>query len=281
VSAQQNGGPPLQTIQWAAWIYGEDGPDPYDPAEVFHEASKLYPSVVDARIRGGTLLEHSAELRASAVRAVKRHSNAPVVELPRPQLPDVSLAEVLRRRSSGRSFGPAPIDLEQLSTILMCGYGVTHALDGYAQPLRAVPSGGALYPLELYVAANGVEGLTNGLYHFDPLRAVLEQLRSDTSREELRALGPYPELLEPAAVVIFVTAMFWRSRFKYGLRGYRFVLLEAGHLGQNVLLAATALGLASLPVGGVFDRRADDYLGVDGVNESLVYTVAIGPEPSE
>jgi SagB-type dehydrogenase family enzyme len=78
---------------------------------------------------------------------------------------------------------------------------------------------------------------------------------------------------------VFVTAMFWRSRFKYGLRGYRFALLEAGHLGQNLLLAATALELASLPVGGVYDRRVDEFLSIDGVNESVVYAFSFGTRP--
>jgi SagB-type dehydrogenase family enzyme len=70
--------------------------------------------------------------------------------------------------------------------------------------------------------------------------------------------------------------MFWRSRFKYGLRGYRFTLLEAGHLVQNVLLSCTALGLAAVPIGGFYDRPVDELLGVDGVNESVVYAVSLG-----
>jgi SagB-type dehydrogenase family enzyme len=74
--------------------------------------------------------------------------------------------------------------------------------------------------------------------------------------------------------------MFWRTRFKYGLRGYRFALLEAGHVVQNVLLACTALGLAAVPVGGFYDRPVDALLGADGVNESVVYAVSLG-RPAE
>jgi SagB-type dehydrogenase family enzyme len=80
--------------------------------------------------------------------------------------------------------------------------------------------------------------------------------------------------------VFFVTAMFWRARFKYGLRGYRFALLEAGHVGQNFLLAATARDLAAVPVGGFFDRRVDELLGVDGVDESAVYAISVAREAS-
>ena len=74
--------------------------------------------------------------------------------------------------------------------------------------------------------------------------------------------------------------IFGRTRFKYGLRGYRFALLEAGHVAQNLLLAATALGLAAVPLGAFFDRRADVFLRLDGVNESTLYTIAVGSGPS-
>lgn len=73
-----------------------------------------------------------------------------------------------------------------------------------------------------------------------------------------------------------ITALFWRCRFKYGLRAYRFTLLEAGHVMQNLLLTAQALGLGAVPIGGYYDRRLDEWLGVDGRNESTLYTAAIG-----
>jgi SagB-type dehydrogenase family enzyme len=79
-----------------------------------------------------------------------------------------------------------------------------------------------------------------------------------------------------ASIVIFVTAIFERSTFKYGERGYRFVLLEAGHVAQNVSLAATGLGLGAINIGGYFDRDMDRVLGLDGVRHSTVYLVAIG-----
>ena len=70
--------------------------------------------------------------------------------------------------------------------------------------------------------------------------------------------------------------MFWRTRFKYGLRGYRFALLEAGHAAQNLLLAATALRVPALPLGGFFDARVEALLGIDGVDESVLYGIALG-----
>jgi SagB-type dehydrogenase family enzyme len=164
--------------------------------------------------------------------------------------------------------------------VLYAGYGVTDLLespDGSgALPLRAVPSGGALYPLELYVAALRVDGLEAGLYHFDPLLCCLEIARTGLAPDELAALSTYPEIVSPCAALLLVVAVFGRTRFKYGLRGYRFALLEAGHLGQNVLLAATAFGFGAVPLGGFYDRLTDEFLGLDGVNESTLYTIAIG-----
>lgn len=272
-----------QTVKLASWIYGDDGLPPLDdPAETYHEASKLHPSTAGRDAAGVRRLELSELLQLSTVRGIKRHLHRPSLTLPPPHLPLVSLADAVRARRSGRSFGDGDLRLGDLATVLHTAYGVTHSAvrpDGSpGEPLRAVPSGGALYPLELYVLAQRVAGTPRGLYHYDPWRHVLECLPrgADWSAAELTA---YPELLEPAAALVLVTAMFWRTRFKYALRGYRFALLEAGHLGQNVVLAAAALQLAALPVGGVFDARAEAVLGIDGVDESLVYLFALGPEP--
>jgi SagB-type dehydrogenase family enzyme len=78
-------------------------------------------------------------------------------------------------------------------------------------------------------------------------------------------------------MMLFITAQFERSLFKYRDRGYRFILLEAGHVAQNMNLAATALGLGSVDIGGYFDRQADELLGLDGLTHSTIYMVGIGP----
>jgi SagB-type dehydrogenase family enzyme len=271
-----------QTVTLLPWIFGgEEGPPLDDPAELFHEASKLYPSFAGRDTAGVRRLASSEQLQLSAVRGIKRHPQRDSVALPQAPLPDVPLGEAIRRRRTARSFAAEPLPLPAVAALLHAAYGVTHATrlaDGSdGQPLRAVPSGGALYPLELYLLAQHVDGLEPGLYHYDPWRHALECLprRAPHGPGELTA---FPELLEPAGALLLVTAMFWRTRFKYALRGYRFALLEAGHLGQNVALAATALELAALPVGGVYDRRIEEVIGVDGVNESLVYVFALGTE---
>jgi SagB-type dehydrogenase family enzyme len=85
-----------------------------------------------------------------------------------------------------------------------------------------------------------------------------------------------PAVVLNASLVIFITALFERSVFKYGDRGYRYSLIEAGHIGQNLDLVCAALRLACLNIGGFFDRRVDELLELDGVSHSTIYSVAIG-----
>jgi SagB-type dehydrogenase family enzyme len=261
------------TVLFGTWVYGGEPVGQDDPAELFHEASRFYPDVVDTHAVGGTVLARSPELQASAHRAVRRRTGLPAVPLPEPQPTRARLDTLVAARRSTRGYGDAPLSLAHLSTLLQRSYGVTGALG--SQPFRAAPSGGALYPLEVYVAAQRVERLEAALYHFDPLRAVLERIRP-LGKDELAGLTPYDELLVPSAAVAMISAVFWRSRFKYGSRAYRFALLEAGHVAQNFLLTATGLGLAACPVGGFYDRRVDAFLGIDGLYEAPLYLLPVG-----
>jgi SagB-type dehydrogenase family enzyme len=137
-----------------------------------------------------------------------------------------------------------------------------------------VPSAGALYPLEAYVVAAAVGGLEPGVYHYDPFRHRLALL-GPARFSDLRETMVDPSLADVAAALIVVTGVFWRTRFKYGPRGYRFALLEAGHLMQNAVLAATDLDLVSLPLGGFHDALVDDLVGVDGLNEATLYALVL------
>jgi SagB-type dehydrogenase family enzyme len=264
------------TVRNAGAVYGAIRPPLDDPAELYHEASKI--SVADGanELAGAARLAACPELLASSTRAVRRHLHAPVVDLGPSELLTMTLGDAIRARRSTRTFAATPLPLTALAAVLRAGYGVTGTLRAgdESQPVRAVPSGGALYPLELTVAARRVEGLEPGLYHVDPLDDALEQLR--TGSMPIAAATPFADATAGAAVVVVVSGVFWRSRFKYGLRGYRFVLLEAGHVVQNLLLAAAALGLATLPLGGFYDRRMDELIEVDGVDESTLYLVCVG-----
>jgi SagB-type dehydrogenase family enzyme len=273
---------PRQTARWVGLVYGAM-PALDDPAEAYHEASKVSPTQIGRQIEGARRLDARPDLQVSSTRAVKRLGR-PVAELPPPSRPSCTLWDAISARRSQRAFGTDEIEDEELAGLLQAAYGVTHLFDSPdgngGLPLRSVPSGGALYPLELYVAALRVQGLEPGLYHFDPLRPGLEIVRTRLAPAELAALSTYPEIVAPCAALILIAAVFGRTRFKYGLRSYRFALLEAGHVGQNVLLAAVALGLGAVPLGGFYDQLTDEFLGLDGVNESALYTIALGRVPA-
>jgi SagB-type dehydrogenase family enzyme len=248
--------------------------------ELFHENSML-----SRHERHPTYPVHPSD--ATVVRMMRRlRTVKPYTDRPKVALPTAVPAserdfdDVLYGRTTARAFGRGPIALAQLAKVLFASYAVTrdNAETDFPRPFRTVPSGGALYPLELYVHAARVDGLEAGLYHYDPEDHSLDALRPGDESEEIAGFLVQRDLALAAAAAIFLSAVFWRSTFKYGDRGYRFVLLEAGHVVQNAILCASELGLAAAPIGGYFDREADRYLGFDGLSESTVYVLLLGEE---
>lgn len=247
--------------------------------ELFHENSKT-----NRFERHPTFAIHPTDEQVVRVmdrlRRVKPYRDRPKFDLPQ-DFPAAksSLDEAMFRRVTAREFSGGSMPLALLAKVLYMSYGVTRSNEDthFPRPMRVIPSGGALYPLELYVCALRVDGLEPGLYHYDPEDHQLDVLRlGDEPGERTAHLFVQPELVDEAAALILVSAVFYRSTFKYGARGYRFVLLEAGHLAQNATLVTQAQGYASALLGGYFDRDVDRYLGIDGLNESVVYAIPVG-----
>jgi len=257
------------TAQFAAVVYGDDVALD-DPAEILHEAAKLYPSSGLRLTHGIALLERHTELRQSVERAGHRHPHRPHFPLPPPRRLRRTLSKAINERHSSKPAADSSLDPPTLAALLAASNGCRRGEHGR----RTIPSGGALYPLELYVFALRIDDVPRGVYHFDPHSSCLEQLGVGVDGIEEALLDG--SLAGRSAAILAVTSVFWRTRFKYGLRGYRFALLEAGHAVQNALLAATSLGLAALPLGGFYDTRVEALLGVDGVHESVLYLVAVG-----
>jgi SagB-type dehydrogenase family enzyme len=203
----------------------------------------------------------------------------PAVELPA-KLPslNLTLSEAITTRTTARQLQSGKIALAEVAALLFYAYGITRENVGteFPRPFRVVPSGGALYPLELFFYSKMVTGLEAGLYHYNPLEKVLRRVRAGEQTELIESILVQRELATCASLLVFITAVFERSTFKYGNRGYRFALLEAGHVAQNVNLVANALGLGCANLGGYFDRRADDFLDLDGLLHSTIYMVVIG-----
>jgi SagB-type dehydrogenase family enzyme len=263
----------IPTADFASLVYGSSGVPLDDPAETFHESSRLYPSLAPARLDVLLELSRGGELARTVARSARTHDHRPSVELPADRRLRGGLEAAIHRRRSTKAEVARPLCIGELATLLVSCYAASSGR-GPVLP-RPVPSAGALYPLELYVVALGVNGLDRGVYHFQPFRRCLSLL-GPFVWGELRAALVDGTVLDHAAALIVITAVFWRARFKYGLRGYRFALLEAGHVGQSVALAAASLDLPALPLGGFYDRQIDALVGADGLDEAAVYAIVVG-----
>jgi len=189
-----------------------------------------------------------------------------------------SLRSILASRRSSRAFRGS-IQLNELSTLLEEALGCTQIIQDSTQlthALRAWPSAGGLYPLDVYVAVQAVEQLPGGVYHYNPIRQCLEEMPChDAAGFVGRAFFQQPIAIAASAALIFV-ANFERTTAKYGERGYRLALLDAGHAAQNVLLVAEQLGLGATALGGFSDEGISRDLGLDGVSEAPIHAVIVG-----
>ena len=256
------------TAEFASLVFSSAGVSLDDPAETYHEASSLYPGIAPGRIEAMVELAGNPVLQQTVARASFTREQLPATVLPPARLGHARLRDALGGRRSAKPVAYAPLSREALATILGAAY---RSVDGR----RPVPSGGALYPLELYVVALDVTHVETGVHHYNPYRHCLERLGA-ASRPRVAEVLVDETLAEHAAALLVVTAMFWRARFKYGLRGYRFALLEAGHAMQNAILAATAVRVPALPLGGFYDRRLDCLVAADSLHEASLYALLLG-----
>ena len=214
---------------------------------------------------------------------VKR-ARARIVTLPPPDVAGELPATLLARRT-WRRFGPEPLSLASLATLLGLSFGVQRWMDLGAQgraPLRTSPSGGARHSIEAYVLCLRVKGVARGLYRYAPDRHGLEPIKPGASaRQALRYL-PTQWWYGKAAALVLMTAVFPRVQWRYEFpRAYRAVLIEAGHFCQTFLLAATWLGLAPFCSMALADSRIEADLGIDGVTESVLYAAGVGTRPRD
>ncbi len=190
----------------------------------------------------------------------------------------ISVEEAIEMGPFTGGHATGPITEVELSRLLHYTNGVTGVLryPGLTYYLRAAPSAGALYPTVIYLVVNNVEGLGKGIYHYSVKDHGLHLLREGDLSDELASLCDNPTLIGEASVVFVMSTIFHRTKWKYRERGYRYVLLDTGHVAGNLELAARALGLASCPIGTFVDDEANRLLGIDGLKEAVVYIAAVG-----
>jgi SagB-type dehydrogenase family enzyme len=205
----------------------------------------------------------------------KEYPSAMKIQLPR-KLPSntLSVVEAVKKRKSVRSFLPEPLSINDLAFLLWASTGIQRTEQDYE--FRTVPSAGALYPIETYVVVNNVEGLEKAVYHYNIRTHSLEELKTGDFGEKTAHAALGQKMCANAAAVLVWTAVFDRSKWKYAQRAYRYVYLDAGHIAQNLALSATSIGLGSCHIGAFFDDEINQIIGVDGIEESVLYLSVVG-----
>jgi SagB-type dehydrogenase family enzyme len=257
------------------WILGRGlRPSPPIPAGsdvgvIYHEWSK--PGVIDVL---GSVANWGQQPPL-----YKAYPGAPMIALPemRPT-GGLPTAEAITSRRSTRAFSPAPMSIDQLSQVLALGSGIS--ADRWGNARRTAPSSGALYPIELYPVVHNVDGLERGLYHYAFREHALELIRLEDLRAHVVEQGLMQEFLGQCGAVVFLTQILQRMRFRYQDRSYRYGLVEVGHIGQNIYLAASSMGLGACAIGAFMDNEINAMLGVDGTEEAAIYMIAVGRLPA-
>jgi SagB-type dehydrogenase family enzyme len=185
-----------------------------------------------------------------------------------------SLAEVLKKRKSTRTFSTKPLSKIDLAYLLWASTGIQRTEQGYE--FRTSPSAGALYPIETYIVVNNVEDLEKGLYHYNIKNHLLEEIKLGNFGAYLAHAALNQEMCADASVIFIWTAVFRRSKWKYSQRAYRYIYLDAGHIAQNLALAAESIKCGSCEAGAFFDDEINSIVGIDGTEESTIILSVVG-----
>lgn len=183
--------------------------------------------------------------------------------------------QVMKERRSVRNYGDDPMTPEVLSQLLWSTHGITGGLG--SRDLRNAPSAGACYPIDAYVVVNSVSGLKPGLYRYLERDHALILEREGDVGSEIVAAALGQTMCRRSSVTFVWTAVLARTTGRYGDRGHRYIFLDAGHVGQNMYLAATAAGYGCCTIGAFDDNAMNNAVGVDGKVETVVYAAAVGP----
>lgn len=203
----------------------------------------------------------------------KGYPRLPAIKLPTPSRISVPFNTVLSERKSTREFGSRALTLSKLSRLLYYSAGEFQK-NPRETARRFYPSAGARYPLETYLFARNVQGLEPALYHYYIRTHCLERL-DVYKKNVLKQCFHQPWVYNQAHAILAITAVFNRTVHKYDERGYRHILVEAGHIAQNIYLASSALRLRCCAIGGYIDSKLNSLIDIDSLTETVVYVLAI------
>ena len=190
---------------------------------------------------------------------------------------DNDFLHVINSRRSHRVYTEEQMSLRQLSFLLWCSQGVKEVRGRSYATIRTVPGGGARHPFEVYMTIQNVEGLKNGLYHYLPMKHHLECLEEKEDLKDFIGKALEGQVWgQKANVVFFYSFVAYRAEWRYGIHAHRMCMADAGHVTENVYLAATAIGLGGCAVGAVDGPLCDEALGLDGEEEFVFYCMPVG-----
>jgi len=188
----------------------------------------------------------------------------------------VDFKRLVDSRESVRDYAATPLSLDELSFLLWCTQGVKKVHPGKAT-LRTVPSAGARHAFETYLLVNNVEGLSRGLFHFLAIpHKLVEMPRKEHFAQHVTAACLNQQFVRTCAVTFIWMAAVSRMTWRYGERGYRYLYLDAGHVCQNLYLAAGTIGCGVCAIGAFDDDKMNALLALDGEQQFVIYLAAVG-----
>jgi SagB-type dehydrogenase family enzyme len=266
--------------------------------ELRHEAARHLPDrnvaeefLVNSRLRrrdvefDASIAEYFSESGTVALSLLGQEGQRGerLIPLPKAIPLKLSLEEAVRQRRSVRAYTGDPVPLAYLAMLARMASGVTGQTGtgpgGPRLVLRATPSGGGLYPIDLQFAALRVDGLPRGCYLYDPRLDQLWQTGDEAALNELLGAVATPEeiiSISRAGAICLLVGRPWRGMRKYGERGMRHLFIEAGAIAEQINLTAVALGLGSVDCSSFYDDEVHEALQIDGVYEALIHALVIG-----
>ena len=180
----------------------------------------------------------------------------------------IALERAIKNRRTVRAFTSEGLSIEQLTQLLWSAQGITED-KGFK---RAAPSGGALFPMDVYAALgeSAAQDLKAGVYHYEPRAHAVSLVFEGDQRQALAQASYFQQWMAEAPLNLIITAEYNRINIKYGQRGVRYAIMESGHIAQNIFLMAESLGLGAGIVGAFDDERVARVLGVPSSHEPLL-----------
>ena len=185
------------------------------------------------------------------------------------------LIDVINRRRSRRSFSNAALTLEELSFLLWTTQGVRD-VTASNRTMRTVPSGGARHPFETYLAVNRVDGLEPGLYRYRATKHKLCLIRKGDIARQVHEGCMGQKSVKEAAVTFIWTATPHRTEWRYAAESHKIIAIDAGHVCQNLYLAAESIGCGTCAIGAYSQQKMDELVRVDGEDEFTIYAAPVG-----